>query len=81
VEGGNFVPNIKISRNQQVMCLHVKNATAWIANTKHRIVRKDTLLLDYMYFIHPTAIGHWYALAATAPRGMPALDHVRRMVY
>jgi hypothetical protein len=61
--GSQFVNNIKISRNQQITCLHVKNATAWVANVKHQIVRKDTLLFDYIYFLHPTAIGHWCALA------------------
>jgi hypothetical protein len=64
VEGNKFVPNIKISRNQQISCIHVKNATAWVANTKHKIVRRDTLLFDYIYFVHPTAIGHWYVARA-----------------
>ena len=59
--GEKFVPSIKISRNQVITCLHVDNATAWLANTKHLLVRKDTLLFDYIYFLHPTAIGHWYA--------------------
>ena len=61
VDHDNFVQNIKISRNQEITCLHVKDAAAWVANTKHRVVKRDTLLFDYMYFIHPTAIGHWCA--------------------
>lgn len=61
VEGTTFVSNIKISRNQEITCIHVRNASEWVANTVHRVVRKDTLLFDYIYFIHPTAIGHWCA--------------------
>lgn len=51
--------NIKISRNVQVTTLHVANATAWVENIQHRLVRGDTLFFDYIFFVHPTAIGHW----------------------
>eukprot|EP00892_Ulva_mutabilis_P005351 jgi/Ulvmu1/3188/UM015_0229.1 len=59
VEGETFINTIKISRNQQVTTVHVKNATAWFENVKHNVVRGDTLLFDYIFFVHPTAIGHW----------------------
>lgn len=51
--------NVKISRNQQLNTLHVKNVTEWLQNTNHKVVRGDTLFFDYIFFIHPTAIGHW----------------------
>jgi len=59
IEGNKFINTIKISRNQQVTTIHVKNATAWFENVNHRVVRGDTLLFDYIFFVHPTAIGHW----------------------
>lgn len=30
VDEGHFVKNIKMSRNQEITCLHVKNATEWM---------------------------------------------------
>lgn len=51
--------SIKISRNQQLHTLHVKNITEWLHNTNHKMVQGDTLFFDYIYFVHPTAIGHW----------------------
>lgn len=59
VEGDNHVSNIKMSRNQEIICLHVKNATEWLANTEHRVVPGDTLIFDFIFYLHPTAIGHW----------------------
>lgn len=59
MEGSKLVNNIKISRNVQVTTLHVANATAWVENIQHRVVRGDTLFFDYIFFVHPTAIGHW----------------------
>ena len=63
-KGDRFVNNIKISRNQQITCLHVHNASMWLHNTKHVLIERHTLLFDYIYFLHPTAIGHWYAASA-----------------
>lgn len=59
MEGSKFINTIKISRNVQVTTLHVKNATTWFENTQHKVVHGDTLFFDYIFFVHPTAIGHW----------------------
>jgi hypothetical protein len=61
VEGNKFEKNIKMSRNQQIVCLHMENATQWLSNTNHRVVHGDTLIFDFIFFLHPTAIGHWWA--------------------
>jgi hypothetical protein len=60
-EGSKHVEDIKISRNQYVRALHVRDAATWAANVRHRVVRRDTLLFDFIFFLHPTAIGHWCA--------------------
>lgn len=48
------------------MTLHVQNATAWAETVQWRLVAGDSLLFDFIYFSHPTAIGHWCAGAPAA---------------
>ncbi len=42
-----------MTRNQDLNVLHVGNATAFIDNLKWRVVSLDTLLFDFVYFLHP----------------------------
>jgi hypothetical protein len=62
VDGDSHVPSWKFSRNQEIVTLHVDNATTFLNSVKWRLVRGDTLLFDFIYFIHPTAIGHWWEM-------------------
>jgi hypothetical protein len=64
VDGNKTVPSWRFSRNQELTTLHVHNATAFANSVNWRLVRGDTLLFDYIYFIHPTAIGHWWEMVA-----------------
>ncbi|CAL8471513.1 g11055 [Coccomyxa elongata] len=59
VDGPHPVTGWKMTRNQDLNVLHVDNATAFVDNLKWRVVSNDTLLFDFVYFLHPTAIGHW----------------------
>jgi protein O-GlcNAc transferase len=56
------VPSWRWSKNHEVTTLHVADARAWLRHTSWRVVPGDTLLVDYIFFVHPTAIGHWWEL-------------------
>ncbi|WIA28051.1 hypothetical protein OEZ86_010636 [Tetradesmus obliquus] len=62
VEGPRQVSSWKFSKNQEITALHVLDAKAWSKSTKWRAVRGDTLLFDFIFFVHPTAIGHWWEM-------------------
>lgn len=49
---------------QEITTLHVADAAAFAASVRWRAVPGDTLLFDYIYFTHPTAIGHWWEMVA-----------------
>lgn len=59
VDGPKPVDSWKMTRNQELNVLHVKSAKDFVANTDVRVVKGDTLVFDFVYFLHPTAIGHW----------------------
>lgn len=42
-----------MTRNQDLNVLHVDDATAWVDGLDWRIITGDTLLFDYVYFLHP----------------------------
>jgi len=44
-----------MTRNQDLNVLHVDNATAFANNLQWRVVTKDTLLFDFVYFLHPVS--------------------------
>jgi len=53
--------------------LHVRDAAAWAANTAWRPVAGDSLVFDYIYFMHPVRTpkkenvythSDWHALAS-----------------
>lgn len=64
VDSGRVVPGWRFSKNHEVTPLHVADARAWLAATRWRVVPGDTLLFDFTFFTHPTAIGHWWELLA-----------------
>ncbi|EFN54929.1 expressed protein [Chlorella variabilis] len=59
VDGEAGVEPWKLTRNQELNIMHVANASHFLASTSHHVVRGDTLVFDFVFFMHPTAIGHW----------------------
>ena len=64
----------KLTRNQELNIVHVKDARQFLASTQHRVVPGDTLVFDFVYFLHP--VGRWVwsapAAGASAARGAAA---------
>uniref|UniRef100_A0A7S3QL56 Glycosyltransferase 61 catalytic domain-containing protein n=1 Tax=Dunaliella tertiolecta TaxID=3047 RepID=A0A7S3QL56_DUNTE len=52
----------RFSRNQQVLTLHVNDVRTFTDSVKYRVVPGDTILFDFIFFTHPTAIGHWWEM-------------------
>lgn len=44
-----------MTRNVDLHPLHVNNSTHFISNLNYKIVKGDTLLLDYIFFTHPVS--------------------------
>ena len=66
-----------LSSNINLYTIPVENVTSFVRNTKSsRYVRGETVLIDFSYFVHPTAIGHWleYLLPLTSARRLEGLD-------
>lgn len=42
-----------MTRNQDLHVLHVDDAAAWVGGLDWRAITGDTLLFDYVYFLHP----------------------------
>lgn len=60
MDGPEPVTPWKMTRNQDLNVLHVDSAAKWADSLKAlRRVTGDTLVFDFVYFLHPTAIGHW----------------------
>ena len=57
-------PSFRATRNVEVTSLRVASAAAFARSVRWRAVPGDTLVLDYAYFVHPTAIGHWWEMMA-----------------
>ncbi len=62
VDGELFIPSWRFSRNQEVVPFHVIDAKEFVDAVKWRLVPGDTILFDFIFFIHPTAIGHWWEM-------------------
>lgn len=71
-----------MSRNTRIQAMHVTSANAWAANTDVAYVPGTTLFLDYSYWRHPGAIGHWggdvlYPLFSVLRQfGLPTIDRI-----
>ncbi|KAJ9523194.1 hypothetical protein QJQ45_023985 [Haematococcus lacustris] len=59
VDGPMAIPTWRFSRNQEVVALHVQDVAAFMQGVEWRVIPGDTILFDFVFFIHPTAIGHW----------------------
>ncbi|KAL0050159.1 hypothetical protein WJX82_005404 [Trebouxia sp. C0006] len=59
VDGPAAVAPWKMTRNQDLNVVHVDDANQWAAPLDAKVVSGDTLIFDFVYFLHPTAIGHW----------------------
>jgi hypothetical protein len=77
VDGPEHVPSWRFSRNQEIVTLHVKNATEFARSVKWRVVPGDTLMFDFIYFIHPTAIGHWWEMLGPLYSILKTIDFKR----
>lgn len=68
---------LALSSNINLYTIPVENVTSFVRNTmSSRYVRGETVLIDFSYFVHPTAIGHWleYLLPLTSARRLEGLD-------
>jgi len=68
---------VALSSNINLHTIAVKDVTAFVENTRSaRLVRGETVMLDFSYFVHPTAIGHWleYLLPVMSARRLEELD-------
>jgi hypothetical protein len=45
----------KLTRNQELNIMHVSKASAFLASTNHHLVRGDTLVFDFVFFMHPVS--------------------------
>ncbi|GBF94574.1 hypothetical protein Rsub_06689 [Raphidocelis subcapitata] len=68
VDGPKHVAAWRFSRNQEISPLHVESARAFANAVAWRAVPGDTLLFDYAFFTHPTAIGHWWEMRISFKR-------------
>lgn len=55
VDGPLAVPPWKMTRNQDLNVLHVDDASTWAAPLDARVVTGDTLVFDFVYFLHPVS--------------------------
>jgi protein O-GlcNAc transferase len=62
VDGPKTVNSWRFSRNQEITTLHVSDAAAFAETVDWQLVAGDTMLFDFIYFVHPTAIGHWWEI-------------------
>lgn len=55
--GVTFAPCLqaswKLTRNQDLHVLHVHNATTFVDDLDVRVITNDTLVFDFVYFLHP----------------------------
>ncbi|KAI7842197.1 hypothetical protein COHA_004110 [Chlorella ohadii] len=49
----------QLGRNRQGTTLSVADAAEFAASVQARVVPGETVLLDWVFFMHPTALGHW----------------------
>lgn len=59
VDGDEPVEPWALGKNVHLNVLHVRDAKEFARSVQAKRLRGETLFVDYAYFIHPTAIGHW----------------------
>ena len=53
VDGPAAVSGWKMSRNQDLNVLHVHDAARFVDTLDFRLVPRDTLIFDFVFFLHP----------------------------
>lgn len=56
VDGPAAVAPWKMTRNQDLNVLHVDDANQWAAPLDAKVVSGDTLIFDFVYFLHPVSL-------------------------
>ncbi|GMH43593.1 hypothetical protein BSKO_11515 [Bryopsis sp. KO-2023] len=54
-----MMPSFMATRNVEITTLQMKSPSRFIDAVKWRGVPGNTLFLDYTFYLHPGAIGHW----------------------
>ena len=57
-----------MTRNQDLNVLHVDNASQWAAPSDARVVSGDTLIFDFVYFLHPVSSPHMQSIFLSLAR-------------
>lgn len=57
----------KLTRNQELNIMHVHNASEFVASARHAVVPGDTLVFDFVFFLHP--VGGWVWVWGRLSRG------------
>jgi len=55
VDGPAAVAPWKMTRNQDLNVVHVDDANQWAAPLDAKVVSGDTLIFDFVYFLHPVS--------------------------
>lgn len=55
VDGPAAIAPWKMTRNQDLNVLHVDDAKQWAAPLDAKVVTGDTLIFDFVYFLHPVS--------------------------
>jgi len=55
VDGPAAVAPWKMTRNQDLNVVHVDDANHWAAPLDANVVSGDTLIFDFVYFLHPVS--------------------------
>ena len=55
VDGPAAVAPWKMTRNQDLNVVHVDDASQWAAPLDAKVVSGDTLIFDFVYFLHPVS--------------------------
>ncbi len=56
VDGPAAVAPWKMTRNQDLNVLHVDDANRWAAPLDAKVITVDTLIFDFVYFLHPVRL-------------------------
>eukprot|EP00798_Chlamydomonas_sp_ICE-L_P009430 gene9430-4060_t len=62
VDGDNHVGTWRLSRNQEIITVHVISSQAFVDSIEWNLIPGDTIMFDFIFFTHPTAIGHWWEM-------------------
>ncbi len=55
--GCGLQPSWKMTRNQELNVIHVNNASTFVDTVDTHIITGDTLIFDFIFFLHPVRVG------------------------